>query len=222
MVIFVAILSWLQIKIAKELLEGPGSIQELSKAVGESPLDVENALKQMVELKLASEKAGMFYISEEIKKELLNKRELAEQEKPKIDIQAYIEVKGLNRKAALQQMKEIEKALKAQEAFVLYSSSIIEPEKQGDLYIGHLDITIGFKNITSLVQFMYLYGPSVVEVIKPPKAEFTAFDLQEALNQMAEYIFKYNVYLEKNFKKADIERFYASLFQKPGFQVSEK
>ncbi|MCX8190098.1 MAG: hypothetical protein N3F05_02600 [Candidatus Diapherotrites archaeon] len=212
-----ALLSWLQIKIAKELIESPMSLQELSKAIGENPLDIEKALKDMVALKLVTEKSDMFYISEEIKKELLNKRELTQQEKPKTEIQAYIEVKGLNKKAALKQMKEIEKAIKAQNAFVLYSSNIIEPEKQGDFYIGHLDITIGFKSLTSLVQFMYLYGPSVVEVIKPPKAEFTAFDLQEALNQMAEFIFKYNVYLEKNLRKADIERFYASLLQKQNF-----
>ncbi|MEM4662954.1 MAG: hypothetical protein QXM75_02950 [Candidatus Diapherotrites archaeon] len=217
-----ALISWLQTKIAKELVEGPMSIQELSKALGENPLKIEKELKEMESLKLVSEKAGVFYISEEIKKQFLNRRELVEQEKPKVDIQAYIEVKGLDKKAAIKQMKEIEKAIRAQQSFAVYSIETITPEKQGDLYIGHLDVSIGFKSITSLVQFMYLYAPSAIEVIRPAKLEFTAFDFQEALNQMSEFIFKYNAYLETHFKKAEIDRFYSLLFQNKAFQTNKK
>lgn len=208
-----AIFSWLQKKIAYELLNGPMSLEDISKAVGESPLETEKALKEMVALKVVNEKSGMFSLSEEVQAEFHRKQELREREKPRLDLQAYIETKGLSSKEVLKHMRSIEESLKKQQAIVLYSVSHAEPEKQGELYTSHIELTFGVKSLTALIQFMYLYAPSAIEVIRPPKAEFTAFDLQEALNEMAEFIFKYNEYIARNLKKAEINEFYKGLFQ---------
>jgi len=208
-----AMFNWLQKKIAYALLEESLSLEELAKAIGENPLDTEKALKEMLALKVVNESSGLFSLSEEVKAEFRKKQEIREQAKPKLELQAYIEARGLSKKAVLEQMKHIEESLKKQQAIVLYSISHAEPEKQGELYTGHIELAFGVKSFTALVQLMYFYAPSAIEVIRPAKAEFTAFDLQEALNEMAEFIFKYNAYIARNLKKAEIDAFYKELFQ---------
>ncbi|MCD6478986.1 MAG: hypothetical protein J7L44_03815 [Candidatus Diapherotrites archaeon] len=205
--------NWLQKKVAHVLLSGPRSIEELSKIIGENPLEIEKALKHMVELKVVNENAGMFSLSEEVSKQFHERQELREKERPKLDLQAYIEVSGISKKAVLNQLERIEKALRNNASIVIYSIEHARPAKHNDLYTSHIELTFGVKDFLALVRFMYLYGPSAVEVIRPAKSEFTAYEIQEGLNEMADFIFKYNNYITMHLKKAEIDEFYKKLFQ---------
>ncbi|MCD6247258.1 MAG: hypothetical protein J7J87_02380 [Candidatus Diapherotrites archaeon] len=210
---FMALFNWLQKKIAYALLEGPKSIEQLSKILAENPFEIEKALKQMLELKVVNESAGLFSLSEEVKKGLKERREAREKAKPKLDIQAYIEVTSISEKKLKAQLETIEKRLKNDPSLVVYSLHVAEPVKQKEEYSAYIELTAGFRDFLSLVRFMYFYGPSTVEVVKPAKAEFTAYELQEGLNEMAELIFKYNTYVAKHFKKTELEEFYKKLFR---------
>lgn len=212
-VIFMVTFSWLQKKIAYHLLDGPKSIEQLAKLLGENPFEIEKALKQMVKLKVVNETANMFSLSEEVKKGLRERQELREKEKPKLDLQAYIEVSGISEKAVKTRLKTIEERLKADRSLTIYSMEIAEPMKHESDYSAYIELTAGFKDFLSLVRFMYLYGPSTVEIIKPAKLELSAYELQEGLNEMAEFIFKYNAYIARHLKKAELVEFYKKLFQ---------
>ena len=107
-----ALFNWLQKKIAYALLEGPKSIEQLSKILAENPFEIEKALKQMLELKVVNESAGLFSLSEEVKKGLKERREAREKAKPKLDVQAYIEATSISEKKLKAQLKTIEKRLR--------------------------------------------------------------------------------------------------------------
>ena len=207
------VFNWLQKKIAHALLSGSKDIEELSKIVGENPLEIEKALKQMVELKVVNESAGMFSLAEEVRRQFHEREDLREKEKLKLDLQAFIEISGISKKAVSKQLVRIEDALKANPSLVLYSIEHAEPAKHEELYTSHIELTFGVKDFPALIDFMYFYGPTAIEVIRPAKVEFTAYEIQEGLNEMADLIFKYNNYIAVHLKKAAIDEFYRKLFQ---------
>ena len=64
-----------------------------------------------------------------------------------------------------------------------------------------------------MVKFMYFYGPTSVEVLKPQKVVLAMDDLQDALMEMAEMIQSYNEAMLKSMAKSELEDFAKNLYK---------
>ncbi|VVB75274.1 Uncharacterised protein [Candidatus Tiddalikarchaeum anstoanum] len=77
-----------------------------------------------------------------------------------------------------------------------YTVSAMEvgnPEKTGDkFHTSFLEITVEFKNIQSMVEFMMNYTPTFVEVLEPYKMELTAGELEEIANSFMTKLHDYD------------------------------
>ncbi len=205
--------SWLQKRIAIELLSGPKSIEELSKILGEPALEIEKELKKMKELKLVVEKHGLFSLSAKIEREFHRRKELREEQKPKVEIVAYIEITGVTKQIVQETLKKLSKMLKEDKSLVIFSMDKSKPRKEAQHYYAFIELNIGFKDFASMLRFVNLYAPSTIEVIRPPKAEFTAYEIQEGLNQLAEFVFSYKHVLTKYLSKVELADFYRKLLE---------
>ncbi|MDO8428253.1 MAG: hypothetical protein Q7S92_03505 [Candidatus Diapherotrites archaeon] len=80
-------------------------------------------------------------------------------------------------------------------------------------YSTFLEIEFSVKDFESLVKFVYFYGPSSIEILKPEKVEIENNDLQDALMFMADINYKYADLVTKNMNKRQLEEFYQSVFK---------
>lgn len=205
--------SYTQTKIALALLKGEKSVLELSKILGESNARIERELKEMLGLNLVEKKGDSFALKKEIVEEIMQRREIEEQDNFKVRLKAFIETQALSDKLIRKHLASVETNMKKDPDFVLYNVEIGEPIKQGDYYSGFIEVNFSARNFSSIIRFVLMYAPSVIEIVKPPKAEFTAFDLQEGLMDLTNWVYKYNSFINQHMKREEIERFNKSLFQ---------
>ncbi len=103
--------------------------------------------------------------------------------------------------------------MKKDSNFTLYNLDKAPIEKQGDYYSTYFEINFSVKDFASLIRFMFFYGPSSVEVVKPAKIEFSAQDLQDGLMETADMVQKYSSAIHKLLNREELERFNAELYK---------
>lgn len=76
--------------------------------------------------------------------------------------------------------------------------------KNGDYFSSYIDLNFTVRNLSSLIRFMFSYGPSSIEVIKQSMFEIKADDLQDALMTVSEMTQNYSNYIFKLVKEKEI------------------
>ena len=110
-------------------------------------------------------------------------------------------------------MTELEKKLKSDKNYMLYDVYRAEPVEEDGHYSAYLEINLSARDFTSMVKFMYFFGPTSVEVLKPKKVVLAMDDLQDALMEMAEMIQSYNMAMLKSMNKDELENFAKGLYK---------
>jgi hypothetical protein len=207
--------SYLQTKIASALLKGGKTIQDASKMTGEAIPSVERELKALVSLGLVEQKGDSFALKAEIAEEIRRRKDLEEQDSFKLRLMASIENQAVSEKVVEKNLASLQEQLKKNADFVIYNIEVGRPEKQkeGDYYSGFVEVNFSARDFNSIIRFILMYAPSVMEVVKPAKAEFTAFDLQEGFMDLSQWVFKYNSFINSNMRRQEIENFNKTLFQ---------
>lgn len=71
------------------------------------------------------------------------------------------------------------------EKYKIEDEFIEKPKKSGEkFYNSFLEVTIAFKNIQSLFEFMTYYTPTIVEILEPYKLELSAGELENISNDV--------------------------------------
>ncbi len=196
-----------QKQVALKLLAGAKTAEELAKELKMPYNALQEQLKEMLKLSLIS-KDGFptkFSLKPEIVKELGRRQKLEEEDKGRFRIKAIIEMIAIEPELLKKTIDKLIENLKKEPAFTIYSIKTQPVLKQSEDYSTFLDINLSVKNFRYLVYFMYYYGPSSVEVIKPSKIELSAQDFQDGLMDMAEMIQKYTQYIAKLLNREELE-----------------
>ena len=176
-----------QKKISHSLFLGGKTIEELSKATGFSGTELSKELKALI-------KAGYvtvfgypskYSLKNEIQQELSRRKELSAEDKNMVRLKAIIEVTALLEESAVKSLEEVEKGIREQEDFIIYSISTAKPIKHDEKFSSYLEADLSVKDFKALVKLMYFFGPTSIEVLKPHKIEISMADLQDGLGEIA-------------------------------------
>ncbi len=206
-----------QKKIAVSLLSSPKTVDELNAALKVPFNELNDSLKRMLKLNLVKVDGypQKYSLAESVAKGIKRRREIEEKDPFGMRIKAVIEVKAVEESFLEKQLSEVEEKLRKERNFTIYDVFRAKPLKEGAHYTSYLEINLSAKDFTSIVKFMYFFGPSSVEVIKPSKVVLPMGDLQDALMEMADMIHAYNDAMLKSMNKDELAKFSKSLYE-PG------
>lgn len=204
-----------QKKIAVLLMSSPKTVEELNKQLNIPYDELNNSLKQMLKLKLLKVEGypQKYKLMDNIVQAVQRRKELAEKDPFNLRLKAIIEFKAVELEFLDKHMDELADKLKKEKDFTLYDTFKAEPVKDEGHYSSYLEVNISAKDFTSIVKFMYFYGPTSVEVIKPTKIVLSMDDLQDALMEMAEMIQFYNESMLKSMSKEELDKFAENLYK---------
>ena len=211
-----AVFSDNQKKISHSLFLEPKTIEELSKSTGFSGPVLSKELKVLIKAGFVTVSGypSKYSLKNDIAQELSRRKELAAGDKNMVRLKAIIEVSALLEESAAKSLEEVEKGIRGQPDFTIYSISTAKPLKHDEKYSSYLEADLSVKDFKALVKLMYFFGPTSVEVLKPGKIEVSMADLQDGLGEMAEMIQAYNYYILKLMNKKEIEDFQKKLMGK--------
>ncbi len=204
-----------QSKISHGLFLGPKTIEELAKSTGFSVPVLSRELKVLIKMGFVgvSGYPSKYSLKKEIQQELSRRKELSLEDKNMVRLKAVIEVQALVEESAVKSLESVEKGLREQDDFTIYSINVAKPLKQEEKFSSYLEVDLSVKDFKALVKLMYFFGPTSVEVLKPSKMEVSMHDLQEGLMEMAEMIQAYNYYILKLMNKKELEEFQRKLIR---------
>ena len=203
-----------QKKIAMLLSNGQMNIKSISSALQILPEDAEKELEGLKALKLAGEEDGSYFLEGALAEQLAKRKEIASKDQFDLKIRAIIELQSIEESLLERQANELKKAIEKEKNLTIYEIVIEKPEKIDEYYSTYIEATLSIRNFQTLINFMFFYGPSAVEVIKPEKLEINAFDLSEGLIDMADMIHKYTEYITRIMSKKDLEKFTKAIYAK--------
>ncbi len=204
-----------QKRIALLLLHEPKTAEELNKQLSIPYHKLMDELKGMLKMDVI-EKEGYptkYRLKENIAKEVQRRKEVAEEDMNKLRLKAFIEMQAIELDLLKKQLGKVKEALQSEKAFTIYALEEAEPIKEGEYYSAYLDVNFSVKDFSSLIKFMFFYGPSAIEVIKPNRIEISAQDLQDGLVDLADIIQKYTQYITKIMNKEELEKFHQQLYK---------
>lgn len=203
-----------QKKIALTLIENPKTTEEISQATGFHIENVEDSVKKMANLGLVEKKEDKYALKETIVSELKKRKEIKEKDHFDLRLHAIVEMQSIEKELLQKQMNNLGKAIEEDEQFTIYNiekEKIIETET--GMFSSFIELEFSVKDFRSLIYFMFFYGPSSIEVVKPTEIRLKADDFQEGLMEIAEMIHKYTEYITSVMKKEELAKFTKKLYE---------
>ena len=204
-----------QKRIALLLIHGPKTSEDLNSQLNIPFNKLSDELKAMLKLGVI-EKHGFptkYSLKKNIASEVQKRKKIAETDLNRLRIRAFIEMQAIEEELLKKQLLQLEESMKKDSNFTLYNLDKAPIEKQGDYYSTYFEINFSVKDFASLIRFMFFYGPSSVEVVKPAKIEFSAQDLQDGLMETADMVQKYSSAIHKLLNREELEKFNAELYK---------
>ena len=201
--------------IAMVLIHGPKTVEELNKQLNIPFNKMTDELRKMIKTGVL-QKGGYptkYTLKKKIAEEVVRRKQIADSDANKLRIRAFIEMQALEETLLETQMKKLQESMEKDKEFTIYTVQTAPIEKTDDYCSSYLEINFSVKDFSSLIKFMFFYGPTSLEVLKPTRIEFSAQDLQDGLAQMADMVQKYSTYIHKLLNKKELEKFNESLYQ---------
>ena len=110
-------------------------------------------------------------------------------------------------------LNKLSDGLKKEKNLTIYALDKAKVEVVDEYYSSFIEVNFSVRNFSTLMNFMFFYAPSSIEVIKPDRIEFSAYDFQDGLVALAEMFQKYAEYVEKMMSKHELEQFYEQLYK---------
>ncbi len=203
-----------QKKIALLLLSEPKTEEELNKQLNIPYDKLSVELKEMLKLKLVYKEGypTKYRLRQDIIDELKKRKKIAETDSFRIRVRAIIELKAVEKTLLERHLEKIKDALGKEKSFTIYDASVAEVVEADEMYSSFLDVNFSVKDFSALILFLFYYGPTSIEVIKPQKIEFSQFEFQEGLVNLSEIFQKYASFAFKHLNKAELDKFYGDLY----------
>lgn len=204
-----------QKKIALILLHNSKTAEELRAQLNIPYGELMEELKGMLKLEVVSKEGfpTKFKLKENITNEVKRRKQMSEEDSNKVKLRAIIELQAIEETLLKKQLEKLKEALEKHKQFKVYSIEIPEITKNGEYFASYMDVNFSVKDFSSLVRFMFFYGPASIEILKPAKIEFSAQDLQDGLIEMSDMVQKYSHHIAKNMNKQELDSFHEKLFK---------
>ena len=204
-----------QKKIALLLLSEPKTEEELHKQLNLPYDKLSVELKEMLKLGLVLKEGypTKYQLRQDIINELQKRKKISEEDSFKIKIRAIIELKAVEENLLKKHLEKISEAIQKEKAFTVYGVNLAEIVEEDGMYSSFIEVTLTAKDFSALVKFLFYYGPTSVEVMKPNKIEFSQFEFQEGLVELADIFQKYATYFSKKLTKAELDKFYTDIYK---------
>ncbi len=206
-----------QKKIALLLLNEPKTEEELHKQLNIPYDKLTIDLKNMLKLGLVSKDGypTKYKLKQEIISEVQKRKKIAEDDSFRLRISAIIEIKAIEEDLLKKQSKKIMEAIGKEENFTIYgiTQAEIEENKDEEMFATFIEVNMSVRDLPTLIRFLFYYGPTTLEVLKPTKVEFSNYEFQEGMMQLTDIFQKYSTYLEKNINKNEMDKFYKNLYK---------
>jgi len=203
----------LEKKIALALLGGEKTLNEIEELFPQEKDSIKKTLARMLKLGLVEKKDTKYSLKESIAKEIEKRRDIIESDFFKLRLKSFIEMQAVNKELLERELSTVETALKKQKDFTIYSVKKAEIIEQEGYYSSFLEVDFTVRNFPAIIKFIFFFSPTTLEIIRPPKIEITAFDLQEGLMDLIQMIEKYNSFIRKEMSKKELESFHKKLSQ---------
>lgn len=203
-----------QKRIAVLLLHSPKTVEEINKQLSIPYDDLNENLKQMLKLKVVKVEGypQKYKLVPEVVDAIKKRQEIQEKDPFEVRLRAVIEVKAAEETFLEKQVDKIEKKLRDNKSITIYDIFRAKPVEDESILSTYLEVEFTAKDFSSMVNFMYFFGPVSVEVIKPAKIVITADDLQDGLVEMLQMIQLYNHAMLKSMSKEELNEFSKKLY----------
>jgi len=148
-------------------------------------------------------------IIEEVKK----RKEISEKDAFRLRIRAIIEFKAIESTLLKKHLGKIKEALNKEKPFTIYDIAEAEIVEEEEMFSSFLEVNLSVKDFPSLIRFLFYYGPTNIEIIKPKKLEFNHFEFQEGLIELADIFQKYADFFTKHLNQEELDKFYKKVYK---------
>ncbi len=205
-----------QKKISILLLNEPKTEEELNKQLNIPYDKLTQELKHMLKLNLIIKEGypTKYRLRQDIVEEVQKRKKIAEKDAFRLRIRAIIEFKAVEENLLKKLMKKIRDALKKETTFTLYDiqeADVIEEDEE--MCSSFLEINLSVRDFSSLIRFLFYYGPTTIEVLKPSKIDFSSFEFQEGLMELADIFQKYTSFFTKHLNQEELGKFYNEAYK---------
>ena len=204
-----------QKKIALLLLSETKTEEDLHKQLNIPYDKLSVELKEMLKLGLVLKEGypTKYRLRQDIIDELQKRKKISEDDSFKIKIRSIIELRAVEENLLKKHLAKLSDAIQKETAFTVYGVNQADIVEEDEMYSSFLEVTLTVKDFSSLIRFLFYYGPTTVEVMKPQKIEFSQFEFQEGLIELSEIFQKYADYFQKKLTKAELDRFHKEIYE---------
>ncbi len=201
-----------QARVAKSLVSGPKSIDEIAGDIGESKEKVDEALRSLVEYGLVRKSGERFRLIEAVRRGLESKDKLNPEE---YRFRVYAIFEGISEsKSALENAQsDLINKFKSDSRFEVLDINEEEILEQEGVYTSMFEAEVIAKSFHDLVYMILTYGPSSIELIEPSRFELKASEGQAILVDVAEAVHIYAQLI------ADLNKKLSMAGRKPSIQL---
>jgi hypothetical protein len=203
-----------QKKIALLLLNEPKTEEELNKQLNIPYDKLTHELKTMLKLNLIQKEGypTKYRLRKDIVEKIQERKKISEIDAFKIRVSAIIEFKAIEESLLKRHVKKIAQALKKEKNITIYDIEEAEVIKEDEMYSAYLDINFTVKNFSALIKFLFYYGPTNIEVLRPNKIEISQFEFQEGLIELSDIFQKYADFFTKKLNQEELENFSRKIY----------
>jgi len=187
-----------QQKVAKHLLDGPKTIEELRKELDLSANTLNSALKELLKLKVVEREDSKYKLIDYITKKVKGGEKMEEKDidfRGKYRVKMIIEALSQDKEALQRQCDILENKISKEEKISVIDFEKGEILKQEENYTAFFDIEIETKTFKDVIHMIINYGPSSVELIEPEKLELNLNQSQELLNEISSAVHYYVAFI---------------------------
>lgn len=204
-----------QKKIAVLLLNEPKTEEDLNKQLNIPYDKLTQELKAMLKLNLIVKEGypTKYRLKQELVEKIKERKKIAESDSFKIRVRAIIEFKAIEENLLKKHVKKIKEALEKEKAFTIYSVEEAEAVEEDEMYSSFLEVNLSVRDFPSLINFVFYYGPTSIEVLKPNKIEISSYEFQDGLVGLSEIFQKYADFFTKHLTNEELEKFYRQAYK---------
>ncbi|MEM4221924.1 MAG: hypothetical protein QW097_00635 [archaeon] len=183
----------LEIKIAKQLVSGEKSLQELVYSTGLQVQEINEGLKSLIKKGLIEKRAEKYALLGEIIDRL--------QGKPKFRAMMMIENASQSKESLIKAVEDFEKRLR-KEPYVYENFFKSDITEYNGIYSQYFSFVLGTQRFEDMVNFVINYGPGAIEFLEPDSFTVNLRDAQMILLNVSSAVNYYisliaSLYLQK-------------------------
>ena len=177
-----------QQKIARLLLEGPKTLEELRESTGADASKLNEELKGMLNLKvIVRDNEDKYKLTSFVEKQV---KGFSEEIQENFKFRLTIEGLSMSEEALMKQLQLMENKLKADKLKII-SFEKSDPYKHEKNFTAFIEIEAWVTEFVDILRLIVNYGPSAVELIYPKEMKFDIGKAQDILNEMSSAVHYY-------------------------------